>query len=79
MKEELKLIVQHKNISDDVILIDDLRMYETRNFGSGNCDGLLKHKEYTEGITIVYDLLSSTHNINKPYEHEGYITCIPKN
>lgn len=78
LKEELKLIVQHKNISGDIILIDDLRIYETGNYRSGNWDGLLKHKEYTEGITFVYDLLSSTHNINKLYEHEGYVTCIPK-
>ena len=78
LREELELIIRQKNVTEDIILIDDLRIYEIGNFGSGNWDGLLKHKEYTQGITFVYDLLSQTHDINKLYEHEGYVTCIPK-
>ena len=79
LQNELVVLTQQKDVSNDVILIDDLRIYEIGNFGSGNWDGLLQHKEYKEGINFVYDLLSKTDNIKKLYDHEGYITCIPKN
>ncbi len=78
LKKEISVIKNNKNISNDVFIIDDLRIYENGNYKSGNWDGLLKNKNYTEGISFVYDLLKETHNIEKDYNDEGYLICKPK-
>jgi hypothetical protein len=78
LEEEIFLLKSNKDISKDVFILDDLRIYEKGNFQSGNWDyysGNLK----PYGCSFIYDLLDETHNIQKDYRHEGYIICTPKN
>jgi hypothetical protein len=79
LKGELDIIKKEKDISNDVFLIDDLRIYEPGPFESGNWEEVYKNEKYKDGINFVYNILENTHDIQKLYKDEGYIICIPKN
>jgi hypothetical protein len=76
LENELKIIVENKDVSGDVFIIDDLRIYETGNFQKGNWSGAIDAG--VGGIGFIYDLLGKTHDIQKSYDDEGYIICTPK-
>lgn len=78
LEQELSSLKKFKNIENDVIIIDDLRIYERGNFESGNWDGYLKKLISDKGINFIKDLLSETHHIEKDFRHEGYLICLPK-
>jgi len=77
LEEELKIIVNNKSVANDVFIIDDLRIYETGDFQSGNWLDVINSGHNT-GIDFIVNLLGETHTIQKFYEHEGYIVCLPK-
>lgn len=65
--------------SNDVIIIDDLRIYEKGPFKSGNIPE--KHNtipKESRNIDFVYDLFGDTHDIEKSYKNEGYLILTPK-
>lgn len=76
LEEELIVIKNNKDISNDVFIIDDLRIYEKGNFKNGEWLDVINSG--FEGIDFIYNILSETHNITKLYDDEGYIICIPK-
>ena len=76
LENELTVITLHKNISNDIFIMDDLRIYETGNFSSGNWGDVINAGE--GGIDFVHNLLGNTHEIQKLYDNEGYIICTPK-
>lgn len=76
LEEELKVIKKYKDITNDVFIIDDLRIYERGNFRSGEWLDVINSG--FEGIEFIHQLLSDTHDIHKNYEDEGYIICLPK-
>ncbi len=76
LEEELKIIVSNKNISNDVFIIDDLRIYENGNFQAGNWSDAINAG--VGGINFIYEILGKTHTIEKLYDDHGYILCIPK-
>ena len=78
LEEELKIIKNNKNISNDVFLIDDLRIYEEGPYKAGNWYDVVNSKVYTEGIKFVEDLIGDTHTVVKDYDDQGYIICAPK-
>jgi hypothetical protein len=70
LEEELKIIKNYKNISNDVFLIDDLRIYEEGPYAHGNWYDVVNSKLYTQGIKFIEDLINTTHTITKNYEDE---------
>jgi hypothetical protein len=75
LEEELITISQYRDISNDVIIMDDLRMYVDRNFSDGNWD-----KRETlggNGYQFVVDILEKTHVIKEHYGDQGYILAFP--
>lgn len=85
--EELKLITDLRDMSKDVIIIDDFVLYDQKNenyesIKSGNIwkYGWLQDelKIKTDG-KIVMDMFSNTHDIIKDYRHQGYLILTPKN
>lgn len=76
LEEEIRLITRERNVSRDLFIMDDLRVYETGPFERGNCGQ--NHRNPVQGIGFVNDLLGSTHTVEKLYAHEGYILCKPK-
>jgi hypothetical protein len=76
LEEELIVIKKYKDITNDVFIIDDLRIYEKGNFKNGEWLDVINSG--FEGINFIYNILSETHNITKLYNDEGYIICTPK-
>lgn len=88
LENELKSI--HKNRVgkyNDVLIIDDLWLYEDGPFQSGDLDAHMKkcghnttREKLMQGRTMdwFYDLYSPTHNIMKDYRHQGYLIVTPK-
>lgn len=77
LKSELKNIVENKDVSNDVFIMDDLRIYEKGGFSKGEWSKVIKSGH--GGIEFVFDLLEKTHDIQRIYDDEGYILCTPKN
>lgn len=77
LHEELNIIAARKNLYNDVIIIDDLRIYEEGDFKNGNLPPHIKRPSKGLGY-FVENLFSNTHKILKSYEDEGYLYLIPK-
>jgi hypothetical protein len=75
LEKELKNILATRDISGDVFIMDDLRIYEDGPFTSGFCPH--QHQSPLRGIEFIYDLMGQTHLIEKRYDHEGYVVAIP--
>jgi hypothetical protein len=78
LQKELEIISERKNTYSDIILIDDLRIYETGAFESGNLpENVLPPSIRT--TKFAYTLFGDTHNILKSFRDEGYMYILPKN
>ncbi len=78
LKAELKTIVRCRpDISKDVFIIDDLRIYERGDYELGNWD--LYDKYGGGGIEFITKLFSETHDLQKDYRHQGFVILTPKN
>lgn len=75
LEKELIAITQNRDISNDVIIMDDLRMYVDRNFSDGNWSD--RKTLGGEGYQFVIDLLQTTHTIKEHYSDQGYILAFP--
>jgi hypothetical protein len=75
LEQELSIISDGRNISNDVIIMDDLRMYVDRQFSDGNWD----KREILggNGYQFIIDILEKTHNIKEHYADQGYIIAFP--
>lgn len=78
LAEELGMIERTRR-GEDVIVIDDLRIYVDGPFGSGNLPAKLRPFCPRErSIDFVRDIMGSTHEVTLKYEDEGYILLTPK-
>tara|TARA_A100001515_G_scaffold134393_1_gene124374 strand:- start:1378 stop:1980 length:603 start_codon:yes stop_codon:yes gene_type:complete len=83
LETELKLIKEKRKTKNDFFLIDDLRIYVDGPFQyPGNTwphhDKYPNFFPHKDGIKFIEDLYSETHNIQKIYDHEGYLLIVPK-
>lgn len=76
LEDELIIIKNSKDISGDVFIIDDIRIYEDDNYQSGNWNDSSETK--SRGIDFIRDILSETHDFQKELRDEGYLVCTPK-
>lgn len=76
LEEELKVIIQNKDVSNDVFIMDDLRMCERGNYRAGNWEGVINAG--VGGINFIFNILGNTHNIERIYDDHGYVLCTPK-
>lgn len=76
LKKELEIIVEGKDTSKDIFIIDDLRIYEDGEYEDGNWE--LRNQYGGNSLDFVYDAIGSTHNIEKYYRHQGFLICLPK-
>jgi hypothetical protein len=77
LENELRIIKKHRPTKEDVILIDDLRLYEEGDYDFGNIPAdARKPENFT--IDFVYDLFSDSHHIIKLYNDHGYLLLLPK-
>lgn len=75
LEGELRIIFQKRNLSKDIIVIDDIRIYQEGPYENGNFENKKIHGG--DSLDFVYDLLNETHIIVKSYLQEGYLICFP--
>src|SRR5688572_13560450 len=77
LQRELEIIAARKDRFQDVILVDDLRIYEEGNFKNGNLPkDVLPPK--IRNTNFINNLFKDSHDIVKLYEEEGYLVLLPK-
>jgi len=76
LETELRFMAASRDLSKDVIIIDDLRIYEEGPFKAGNSPKI--YTFYQSGAGFIEDILGKTHICTKMYEDEGYVVCTPK-
>jgi hypothetical protein len=75
LEEELKIIKSFRPLHD-VIIIDDVWIYEDGPFEGGNWK---ERSRMTIGDQkFVYNLFNESHNIELSYKQQGYLVLIPK-
>lgn len=78
LPKELEVISRLRSGFKDVLILDDLRIYEDGPYQNGNVpeDALPK---MSRNIDFVYQYFGATHIVLKSYLDEGYILLFPKN
>lgn len=75
LKKELEVILQNKDITNDVFVLDDLWIYEDGPYETGNWE-----KRSTCGadnIDFVTEFFENTHYVIKSYSAQGFIILFP--
>ena len=75
LKRELESIVQSRDVSHDVFVIDDLRIYEDGPFETGNWDERTKYGG--DGIGFIEEMFEDTHYIGRSYNAQGSVISFP--
>jgi hypothetical protein len=75
LEGELRIICKNRNVSKDIIVIDDIRIYKDGPFQNGNFENKSLHGG--NNLDFVYELLDETHYIIESYMCEGYLICFP--
>lgn len=77
LEKEVAVIHQIRKNYNDILIIDDLRVYEDGLYENGDApaDTLPKRKR---NLDFINQLFSATHVILKSYKNEGYLLLFPK-
>lgn len=75
LQSELEIIVKNRDVSNDVFVIDDLRIYEDGPFEDGNWKDRLKYG--ADGIDFIEKLFDESHYVVKSYNKQGFIILLP--
>jgi hypothetical protein len=77
LEKEMEIIARRTASFQDIILIDDLRIYEEANYESGNMpENVLPPK--VRNIDFVTKMFGRTHTIIRSIKDEGYLIVLPK-
>jgi hypothetical protein len=77
LQKELEIISARKSHYADIILIDDLRIYEVGDYESGNLPENVLPPE-VRNIGFATSLFADSHRIIRSFCDEGYLFMIPK-
>lgn len=77
LENELKVIRDLRGKRQDVIIIDDLRIYENGPYEKGNAPSDTLPKR-SRDLDFIEKEFSDTHHINRSYLDEGYLILLPK-
>lgn len=86
LKKELESIAKRVENYNDVIIMDDLWVYEDGPFEAGLFNNHMKNMGWNvtreslcgESIDFVWNLFDKTHNIRKFYHQQGFVVVTPK-
>lgn len=73
--EELEIIAKYRQDKKDLILIDDLRIYETRNYQSGNLP--ISHQPGDGGFMEKVKAMFPGRELRVELDDEGYLSILP--
>jgi hypothetical protein len=78
LEHELDLIQQHRPLSQDLIVVDDLRLYEQGPFERGNLpSGFANMPDAIRNLHFLPRIFPDRH-IVRDYRDEGYLFILPK-
>ncbi len=77
LRSELEIIVEGRDVSNDVFVIDDLRIYEDGPFETGNWAE--RNLYGGDGIAFIEDLFEDTHFVVRSYNKQGFVILLPVN
>jgi len=77
LRSELEIIVNGRDVSNDVFVIDDLRVYEDGPFETGNWAE--RNLYGGDGIAFIEDLFEDTHFVVRSYNKQGFVILLPVN
>ena len=72
---ELRIIKESRDVSKDIFIMDDLRIYVDRPYTAGNWD--MRNTAGYEGYDFVEEILGDTHVIIEHHGDEGYLLAYP--
>ena len=75
LRKELETILENRDVSNDVIVIDDLRIYEDGPFETGNWNERSKYGG--DGIEFIEKLFEDTHYVGRSYNAQGFVILFP--
>ncbi len=78
LERELRLLAGLRDISRDVFLIDDLRIYEDGTYDEGPCPADHRPAEEFRHTRFVDEVLGATHGIERLFRRTGYLCAYPK-
>jgi len=85
LEKELEVISKRSSKYRDVIIADDLWIYEDGNYTRSFDDhckiyhpGITRDQICGRNLDFVHNLFSKTHTLEKYYEHQGYILLTPQ-
>lgn len=78
LETELRIIKNNRQNFNDVIIIDDLRIYEDGPFGNGPAPLPDRLPRGQRTLDFINDLFGDSHTITRIYLDEGYIFITPK-
>lgn len=86
LEKELHTILELRPENKDVIIIDDLWLYEDGPFEWGSFDNHMKSIGSTvtreslgvKNSDFIYDLIKGRYEYKKDYHHQGYLIIYPK-
>jgi hypothetical protein len=71
LETELKTITESRDISKDVFILDDLRIYK-------DLPNIRWAFKETTGDQFMHDMLQETHILREVHADQGYLVCLPK-
>lgn len=78
LEQELTLIKQLRPGKRNVILIDDLRIYENDKFEWGNLSDVGQEGIGKTDSRFLYSIFQETHDAHRFLNHSGYLALVPK-
>jgi hypothetical protein len=78
LQRELEMIRDMRTGFRDVILIDDLRIYERDNFEKGNAAEVVPGSQWPTDSRFLYTTFEKTHESHRFLKDEGYLALLPK-
>ena len=86
LEDKIETIAKRVKTHNDVLVIDDLWLYEDGPFETGSFNDWMKihHNGETReelcgsDASFIDNAFESTHTINRFYKQQGYIVCTPK-
>lgn len=77
LEQELELLARRLPRFQDVILIDDLRIYEVGPYRSGNMPADIVPPK-VRNVAFATRLFGTTHDVVRSFQDEGYLCLVPK-
>ena len=76
LREEIKLIAKMRPHRQDVLIIDDLHIYEEGPFEMFDAEFRKKYGE--DGIAFIEEAFGASHDCRRDYRHQGFLILTPR-